>query len=1046
MKGQQMKFKKVELNAFRAYKNKENGTFDFTLDNETKIANFISIYAPNGFGKTSFYDGVEWGITENIRRFKNRGDDAKAEREIDQEFDKQFILQNKDTDISQNRGYVSIETSKENYKKQINQISTSQTADYVFNKRKIKNQFFQDVILSQDGIDNFLNADDDKERYKKFLDFFGDEGLEKYHENVKKLEDKNKQELKKINEKIANTQQLLEEPIDESIFEFTNEKINEFNKTGQHLEFIGNDFDEIKKIQFEEKLSEQKIELSGKIEYVQSLVKKLPLWLEDSEKYFGHKSEWEKANLELKDYEELHKTYLDIQFLKEAIQKNKNEKIELEKLKLIYPTYKTIIDAIEVKENELKIIKPNIDIAEKNLTDIKHEYSELSKQIELAEHNKKKLTDLLDNSPKIYQEIKEIENKLQEKKAGLESQQKIFVEYQTKIKSLNEDQKKFDLTIESIKNNIFIDINSEEKYLSVIKKIESLLKDNELKRESLKSIKIKQEQYNQYNQQIKNLLSLGINIIDEKQTDVCPLCNTKQDSYNILKNKVLNNPLLNTLEKELLEQAEQINYAIKINDKNIEDAKNLIILDFDKELQEIKTKLLELDYEIKKIGLESLVKGIQEEESSLIALHNKVENKSEESFIPLKREEIEVSEKKLADFYEKKKQLDNLDKTKKEAIELLIVSMNNREKDIALLKQKEEYKAIYNFTLLFEQKIDIEKSLNDLIESVTAYIKKHNAEIEMSNDRYTVLVKKYNIININDIEKIIEELKDKIFQLYAKEILTFESFYEQYFKHKIDNPEKVKKDISDKHIEIEKDLVTYTKSIEIIEILEKSTVNLLKYIEGKNKQKELEEYKSDLVKKIKVSKKICLEKKRLERKINKDVESFFHEELINQIYSKIDPHPEFKKVQFQCSFEGGVGKLNVFVIDDTNNKHISPSLYYSTAQLNVLSLSIFLAKALNAKDDNGNDVNCIFIDDPIQSMDSINILATIDLFRSLVANYGKQIILSTHDENFHRLLEKKIPKEYFDSKFIELETFGTVKKDYIDSKLIEVETFSTVQE
>ena len=61
-------------------------------------------------------------------------------------------------------------------------------------------------------------------------------------------------------------------------------------------------------------------------------------------------------------------------------------------------------------------------------------------------------------------------------------------------------------------------------------------------------------------------------------------------------------------------------------------------------------------------------------------------------------------------------------------------------------------------------------------------------------------------------------------------------------------------------------------------------------------------------------------------------------------------------------------------------------------------------------------------------MDSINILAIIDLFRSLVANYDKQIILSTHDENFHRLLEKKIPTEYFDSKFIELETFGTVKR------------------
>ena len=93
----------------------------------------------------------------------------------------------------------------------------------------------------------------------------------------------------------------------------------------------------------------------------------------------------------------------------------------------------------------------------------------------------------------------------------------------------------------------------------------------------------------------------------------------------------------------------------------------------------------------------------------------------------------------------------------------------------------------------------------------------------------------------------------------------------------------------------------------------------------------------------------------------------------------------------------------------------------------VLSLCIFLAKALNAKDDDGNSIDCIFVDDPIQSMDSINILSTIDLLRSIVVNHEKQIILSTHDENFHNLLKNKILSVLFKSKFMELETFGKVK-------------------
>ncbi len=60
-------------------------------------------------------------------------------------------------------------------------------------------------------------------------------------------------------------------------------------------------------------------------------------------------------------------------------------------------------------------------------------------------------------------------------------------------------------------------------------------------------------------------------------------------------------------------------------------------------------------------------------------------------------------------------------------------------------------------------------------------------------------------------------------------------------------------------------------------------------------------------------------------------------------------------------------------------------------------------------------------------MDSINILSFIDLFRGIITSLGKQLIVSTHEENFHLLLQKKIPKEFYMSKFIEFETFGRLK-------------------
>jgi exonuclease SbcC len=178
--------------------------------------------------------------------------------------------------------------------------------------------------------------------------------------------------------------------------------------------------------------------------------------------------------------------------------------------------------------------------------------------------------------------------------------------------------------------------------------------------------------------------------------------------------------------------------------------------------------------------------------------------------------------------------------------------------------------------------------------------------------------------------------------------------------------------------------------------------------------------------KEKVNERLYKEKNRLASIIDEQIQSFFYEDLINQLYRKIDPHPNYKRIKFRCDFNDNKPKLNVFVTG-SEDEHIIPNLYFSTAQTNILSLSIFLAKALNARDDNEEQINCIFIDDPIQSLDSINILSTIDLIRSLVVNFSKQIILSTHDENFYNLLQKKIPSGKFNSKFLELETFGKVK-------------------
>ena len=175
-----------------------------------------------------------------------------------------------------------------------------------------------------------------------------------------------------------------------------------------------------------------------------------------------------------------------------------------------------------------------------------------------------------------------------------------------------------------------------------------------------------------------------------------------------------------------------------------------------------------------------------------------------------------------------------------------------------------------------------------------------------------------------------------------------------------------------------------------------------------------------------VDKVLLAEREKVIDELRKLIREFFYEDLIDSIYRKIDPHPSLKKVEFRPDFETSDRPGLNIVLSDKEGKTVSPILFFSAAQLNILSLSVFLASALHAKDDNGDPIDVIMIDDPIQSMDSINVLATIDLLRSISVRFNKQIIISTHDDNFFKLLQRKIPSQVMGSKFLKLEKFGVV--------------------
>jgi exonuclease SbcC len=76
-----IRLQRLEIENFRAYRKRQS----FDLD-----ANLIVLYGPNGFGKTSFFDAIDFAATGDIGRLKltrNEGRFAKAARHLDADFE-----------------------------------------------------------------------------------------------------------------------------------------------------------------------------------------------------------------------------------------------------------------------------------------------------------------------------------------------------------------------------------------------------------------------------------------------------------------------------------------------------------------------------------------------------------------------------------------------------------------------------------------------------------------------------------------------------------------------------------------------------------------------------------------------------------------------------------------------------------------------------------------------------------------------------------------------------------------------------------------------
>ncbi|MEZ2649678.1 AAA family ATPase [Bacillus wiedmannii] len=222
-----MRINKIIIKNFRNY----IGEHVFDLSKNVTI-----LYGDNGFGKSSFFDALEWCLTDKIGRFQNEDVDSfkkdllnksvhfeeECECSVKIEYG-DYILTRKFTSKNGNVGRVNANVSDKNgniiRNSQNEKINTKDRVDdflkggIEYNKSIPKGAFGevmkQAYILSQDQVTDFVGNDDPGKRYRALVDIMGYRQLLNLSDNSRKVLSKLENNLKKLDAEIVNHQQAI---------------------------------------------------------------------------------------------------------------------------------------------------------------------------------------------------------------------------------------------------------------------------------------------------------------------------------------------------------------------------------------------------------------------------------------------------------------------------------------------------------------------------------------------------------------------------------------------------------------------------------------------------------------------------------------------------------------------------------------------------------------------------------------------------------------------------------------------------------------------
>jgi len=1056
-----MKIKRVEIQAFKSYIYRNDGTFDFmvnTPSGERKPANLISIYAPNGFGKTAFYDAVDYCITNNISRYvrgtRIRRQNEKIGKNNNLPGEKQYILRNRNIDNTDPNlsTVIKIETTGESYRSQYSKPQNS-SMDYKFNLNDTPDdrKFFRNVMLTQEAIDAFLREDSPADKYDKFIDNqVGDlTDIDDTRQKINRMLDDISRELKGLDKELASIKlDIGKIDVQKDVFTEANSLIKKLEASGYDLPPIENPFSEVQKQQIDDRISSIKTLISRQKKGQQSLDKSIKNFVSNIRVY--QECCYERKRLEndlnslsntIKNKQEVELKYSQVKAhrsKKEALSNDLKKVSDFLRQLPSFVEHKAKLDDLNklILEQENKLSEAAM-VIESNNTSLKSCHQEQQN----LKAEKQKFTNLQASSSKAYQNKSDLQSRIDEKSKLTTNEVKKQRELEYGIEVINgqiTQIESFEVT-KLISSHVVLDIRGDlnllhERFLKETHDLRVLHDKNTKVQADLNSVQ-------QQSSSISELIRQGAAIVMQTQQSDCPLCQNKYPNFDRLKEQIESNPALKNSERTLLQEKNNLESLIVTTKNSLAKLK----LGYETQLKEalrlfsaqlIEKRRLLSDSQFKKKELELSVEKYNQE----LAAQSEITlfKKADELNIYLEKE-ISLIRKKMdkckLDIRNVEEKVARSGETIKEIGQALALSRTRQQ---SLIKDS-QFQSIRTF--LVSQSIDDSGSFDDIRKKLSALQQQSKVGLDnkteiiqelenRTNELEKLIPVEYHGKSIGDISAIKNTTEKKLAEFLLKLSVHAESvMYLEISDLIISESWRLIEDkANDTLRHISANIEIKNQHLSELGLLSQFSGGALNF----SNKLELQQKELHVDRKIKgvtsIKDELSRDLSNISQYLESSIKQYFHADLINQIYASIDPHPEFKEIQFDCKIPdaGGKPELHIKLMNPDDGGTIQPTLHFSSAQINILSLSIFLAKALNVKDHDNKSVDCIFIDDPVQSMDSINALGLIDLFRNLSNKFDKQLIIATHDENFHELLKMKIPKDGFCSKYLALESFGKV--------------------